>query len=189
MVLLSVGDAPGNLPGCMRSDRFHGIHLEKRTPTAAAAWREKALGVQNSCAHRPPQPRRRRPGRRLVQSFLPNSLPDYTWPDDVLKLVWEHVRLSLHPKLKPRLFREIHDHIRSRGDFRTVYLYNYEDGDDNRGEFGVSLYCTTCGSRRLVDSVERETGLLPHFDSYDKVTWRLRCESCGEAREGTDYNL
>ena len=50
MVMLAVGCKAGNLPGEMYSDGFLGIDLKKRTPAAAAAWREKAKGVADSSA-------------------------------------------------------------------------------------------------------------------------------------------
>lgn len=190
MVLLSVGSAPGNLPGTMSSASFNGIDLSKRTPAAAAAWREKAKGVQESSAGRGPRPPRPRAGRRWIQTLLPNSYPDFAWPDDVLKLVWDHVRRVLHATLKPRLFAEVHAAIHARGPFSTVHVYEEDDELDQR-LFGVGLYCETCGSRCLVASADyRFHSFIPGTDDdVHETRWRCCCESCDYTWESQEMHI
>jgi hypothetical protein len=36
----------------------------------------------------------------------------FDWPDEVLALVWEHVRVDLHARLKRRLWYHVHEAIR-----------------------------------------------------------------------------
>ena len=192
MVMLDVGPEPGSLPGRMRSGAFHGIDLEKRTPAAAAAWRNQAERVRRSCASRPPRATRSLLERRWAQTPLTPPNRDFKWPDDVLALIWAHARRGLHAALKARLFREVHEEIRARGDFRMVPVYNYEEGDTGFGELGVDLYCRICGSRRLVTSAFREFhSYIPGTggDEATEFVWHVKCESCGDTAEFRDMEL
>ena len=48
------------------------------------------------------------------------------WPDDILQLVWKKVRTDIHPHLKARLWRDIHEDILWENEHPCKWNNEYE---------------------------------------------------------------
>ena len=169
----------GDLPGFMASSEFKGINLSELSVTAAARWRHRARGVNKSSALAKPRVRR---WRQLTLPWAPAS--GFSWPDDVLRYVWDLVRQHVHAKLKARWFASIHSTIRSRTMVSVSGTRDELVGQDLYGGFGFHVYCSGCGGRRRIQSVHNRLDWAQGINEYlETVTLHTACEECQRPQE------